>query len=214
MTDREFINEVIKLYREAKELIKGDRGYNIKRGVKKTISGKAEDLFALFIATRLDDPELEFWVEGQLQLGFESQQKSKTKPDLIIIRDGRITHLFELKTDMGYKRTFHTTKGFSELQERIGRLRNGQFEEATLNGIPIRVDENLSMHFVVISEINHGRKDNILGMKKAFDALDGVNLYYLSKGTHPNSGDRSERDIIINEDAFNRLFDDIQTNLI
>ena len=63
MTNQDFIYAICDFYKESRKLMVNPGDYNIWRGVSHSISSQSEDLFALFIAEKLNDPSLEFIVD-------------------------------------------------------------------------------------------------------------------------------------------------------
>ena len=105
MTEIEFFEKIHIKYKESNLLIEGDGGFNIKRGMAHVMSGYLEDLFALFIAKKINNPELEFYVDKVTSIRFKINEKAKSfKPDLMIIENGVMTHYFDLKSNLGWNR--------------------------------------------------------------------------------------------------------------
>lgn len=107
MEKEEFIEKIQAHRKKSEELMEGDGGYKIKRGMAHVISGYVEDLFALFIAKNLDHKELEYYVDKVTSIRFNPDEKAKSfKPDLSIVNNGILSHYFDLKTNMGWNRHF------------------------------------------------------------------------------------------------------------
>jgi hypothetical protein len=107
MTKEEFIHKIQQYRIDAEKLIEGDGGYNIKRGMAHVISGYVEDLFALYVATKIAKKEIEFFVDKVTSIRFNESDKAKSfKPDLSIVNNNVLTHYFDLKTNMGWNRDF------------------------------------------------------------------------------------------------------------
>ena len=54
MTEVAFFEKIHQKYKESNLLMEGNGGFNIKRGMAHVMSGYLEDLFALFIARKMD----------------------------------------------------------------------------------------------------------------------------------------------------------------
>lgn len=107
MTNKEFIKKLEKHRNNTHNLIEGDGGFNIKRGMGHTMSGYVEDLFALFIAQKINSKKKQFLVDKVTSVRFKEGEKAKSfKPDLSIIDEKIMTHYFDLKTNMGWNREF------------------------------------------------------------------------------------------------------------
>lgn len=105
MSNKEFIDKIIEEYVASRNLTFGNGGYDIERGMSHSTSGKAEDLFALYLARRLNDPKLKFLVDKPISFKPSSKQRTKTfKPDVAIIKNGVLTNYFDLKMDLGWNR--------------------------------------------------------------------------------------------------------------
>ena len=107
MTNREFIKKLDTHRNNTHNLIEGDGGFKIKRGMGHTMSGYVEDLFALFIAQKVNSKTKQFLVDKVTSIYFNKNDKAKSfKPDLSIIDKDTMTHYFDLKTNMGWNREF------------------------------------------------------------------------------------------------------------
>lgn len=217
MTNREFIDSIIDMYQSAKKLNFDYQPYTIWRGVSRSISGLVEDLFALFVARRLGDDSLEFIIDKTMSIETLDGKNISFRPDLAIVREGVITHIFDMKMDMGYKRRFHETPEFVKEEKKMSILRNGEYKKITYksngNKVELRTHKNIINQIVVISEKNEGRSTNRTDLIEAISHLDWINIYYLSGNVHPNRGKRSVKETIINEARFDQLFQDIKLNL-
>lgn len=106
MTQEEFVEKIHMHTTNAKNLIEGDGGFNIKRGMAHVTSGYVEDLFALYLAKKLNRVDLQYLVDKVTSIRFSLNGKATTfKPDLSIINSESIlTHYFDLKTNLGWNR--------------------------------------------------------------------------------------------------------------
>ena len=103
MTEMEFFEKVYQKYQESNHLLEGDGGFNIKRGMAHVISGYLEDLFALYIAQKVNRKDVEYFVDKVISIRFFEKEKAKSfKPDLAIIDNGVMTHYFDLKSNLGW----------------------------------------------------------------------------------------------------------------
>ncbi len=106
MTKEEFVEKIRFYTRNAKNLIEGNGGYNIHRGMAHVTSGYVEDLFALYLAKKLNRMDLQYLVDKVTSIRFSKNGKATTfKPDVSIINsDNVLTHYFDLKTNLGWNR--------------------------------------------------------------------------------------------------------------
>lgn len=95
---------------KSRELIEGNGGFNIRRGMSHVIAGYCEDLFALYVAKYVGSTEVKYYVDKVIKTKFEHEEKSKTfKPDLAIVdKNNVLTHYFDLKTDLGWIRNMES----------------------------------------------------------------------------------------------------------
>lgn len=106
MTENEFFEKVWHFQKECKELSEGDGGYKIRRGLAKVSSGYIEDLFALYLAKRINRYDLEFLVDKSTSLRYSKKEKATTfKPDISIISDDNVfKEYYDVKTNLGWNR--------------------------------------------------------------------------------------------------------------
>ena len=164
MNNQEFISHICNYYKESRELKIPDNPYEIWRGVNHSISSKSEDLFALFIAKRLNDSTLEFIVDKTITCKIPGKKSIQFRPDLAIVKDGILTHSIDLKMDMGYKRRYFETKAFGKQKEKFNLFRNQSFESVSYkrndNKFELNVSSEIKNQIVVISEKNGGKSSN------------------------------------------------------
>lgn len=216
MTNKEFIDTICDFYLESRELAIDPKGYDIWRGVSHSVSSRAEDLFALFVAERLKDNALEFIVDKTFSFKSEEGKSIKFRPDLAIVRNNTITHIFDLKMDMGYKRRYFETDRFKESEKMFEVLRSGKidtvsYREKRKTNHKLSISDKIINQIVVISEKNGGKASNRIEMIEAVDKLDWINLYYLTKEVHPNN--YNDEKPVMNDLEFERLFKDIKRRL-
>ena len=151
---------------------------------------------------------MSFNVEGEKSIQF--------RPDLAIIKNNTITHIFDLKMDMGYKRRYFESDTFIKKSEVFNIFRNNHYERVSYkidknNNRQLNVSENIINQVVVISEKNQGKLSNRTDMIEAIDTLDWIEIYYLTGENHPNN--YSDKKPEVRDEEFNRLFEDIKRNL-
>lgn len=212
MTDKEFISTICSYYKESRKLMVGANGHNIWRGVSHSISSQSEDLFALFVAEKLDDSSLEFIVDKTMTYKMPGQKSVQFRPDLAIVKNGTLTHSIDLKMDMGYKRRYFETPEFKIEERKFNALRNQNFESVSYKNegrkVELGVSSKIKNQIVVISEKNEGKSTNRTDMISAIAEMDWVEIYYLSGGVHPNN--YSNEKPIVKEEEFKSLISDIK----
>tara|TARA_B110000114_G_C15036777_1_gene375281 strand:+ start:344 stop:961 length:618 start_codon:yes stop_codon:yes gene_type:complete len=199
MTGKKFIDKVINHKDKANELIEGDGGFNIKRGMAHTISGYVEDLFALFIATNVNCKENEYLVDKVISIRFNENEKAKSfKPDLAIVNNNLLTHYFDLKTNMGWNRHFdiylkEKNAFIEKLKNRNAWIRHNKKEVQEIN-----ISEDLTYQMVVVFgwNINKDLLQNNLEIAKNYPNVK-VNILY--------AHDDESNEYSVNEKAFNSI---------
>ena len=220
MTNREFINTIIDYYVESRELTCNFEKYNIWRGVNHSVSSKAEDLFALFIAKKIDRLDIELIVDKTMSYRTPDGKSKQFRPDLAIVQNGILTHIIDLKMDMGYKRRYHETEKFKSEEVMYSLIRSQTNFPISYNQGPyieprfLAVSSNIKCQIVVISERNEGKSSNRTDMTASINCLDWARIYYLTGNIHPNYyGERAKELITIYNETFNTLINDIRANL-
>ncbi|CAM4236158.1 Restriction endonuclease [Zobellia roscoffensis] len=204
MTEIQFFQKIHKKYKESNLLIEGDGGFKIKRGMAHVMSGYLEDLFALFIAKKINNPELEFFVDKVTSIRFEINEKAKSfKPDLMIIENNVMTHYFDLKTNLGWNRNaenylINKNELIKKLKGRNAWIRDKQ--DKTIKDI--KIAEDLKYHMVIVfgGNINPAMMSNNFKVSRE---LENVQLDVL----HNQRKDESIGSI--NLEAFNNIYNSI-----
>lgn len=108
MTSLEFIQKFNYYGQKAKNLlVENDEDFPITRGMAHSISGFTEDLFALFVAKKMNRKDIQYLVDKVISVRLGGNHKAKSfKPDLAIIDNNVLTHYFDLKTNLGWNRNF------------------------------------------------------------------------------------------------------------
>jgi len=212
MTPEQLFSNIILAYRTAREAKFPDP--KIRRGGSHSISSETEDLFAKFLI--LNDPSVDMIrVDQTITLPANPPRMSKHKtfkPDLVLIRNGAIDSLIDIKMDIGYNRnglpdlcTRHA-ETVSLASGRTGNLKDGQTKESFSH----RFSQNLTYSVVLISGLN----SNKLQIQKdimTVQALEpAVEVFVLSKGLHLNDY-RWSPDIVLSQVDFD---EDIIANLL
>lgn len=157
MTEKELINSIIEKAKDARNLIEGNDDFNIKRGMAHSISGYCEDAFALYIARKLQNPELNFFVDKVISTKFEGHKRSTSfKPDLAIVTpENVLTHYFDLKTNLGWNRYLkeYLQKKNTFIESLISHNKawvTGKKEWSDFNTLSLNISPELKYHMVVV----------------------------------------------------------------
>tara|TARA_B110000211_G_C13953383_1_gene497209 strand:+ start:178 stop:825 length:648 start_codon:yes stop_codon:yes gene_type:complete len=212
MTNQDFISTICNFYKESRKLMVDAGDYKIWRGVSHSISSQSEDLFALFIAKKLNDSSLEFIVDKTMTYKMPGKKSIQFRPDLAIINKGVLTHSIDLKMDMGYKRRYFETPEFETEEKKFSTFREQTFESVSYrmndDKVELKVSPKIKNQIVVISEKNEGKSSNRTDMIEAINMMDWVSIYYLSGDVHPNN--YSNELPSVNDVQFERLINDIK----
>lgn len=156
MNDLEFLAKIRINSENAKNLIEGDGGYLIKRGMAHVTSGYIEDLFALYIAKKIAKKDLKYYVDKVTSIRFSKNGKATTfKPDLSIVNtENVLTHYFDLKTNLGWNRDL--TKYLKQKNEFISKIRGRKawiyFSKEDI--MEIKISDQLKYKMVVVDGWN------------------------------------------------------------
>ncbi|WP_154222312.1 hypothetical protein [Marinicella rhabdoformis] len=206
MKKEDFLSKIDNHVTKAADLIEGDGGYNIKRGMSHVVSGYVEDLFALFLAKYIGDQSIEYHVDKVTSIRFAPEEKAKSfKPDLSMIKDTTMTHYFDLKTNLGWNRTF--VDYLKEKSKFIESLRGKPAwiyfsDNKTVNHI--KISSNLRFQMVVIYGGNINPKLLKENLEKAIE-IPYVDVYILNKVAASNKG------YVINHHDFDKLLETVKS---
>lgn len=212
MTEQEFIDKINLQYQKAGELMEGKGEYNIYRGTAHPVSGYMEDVFALYMATRIGNKGLQFLVDKLISYREAKGRKAVTfKPDLAILDKSVLTHYYDLKTNLGWNRDLE--KYLREKNELIQKIKGQKgwisFPRADKN-IPeppqnIGYAENLTYHMVVFNGWNIHPEQLAKNIALA-NALENVEMSIL------NTWNTEKNALQINRKAFGDLYNNQHLN--
>lgn len=175
MTNTEFVEHIIRLYRQAEKSTEEFADPSIHRGRKHTISSMVEDLLAKYICERLADQTLELWIDYAISFKPAGAKSTKTiYPDILIVRPfGHVFKalaLIDVKMDLGWKRNLGGTmpakaKEIKDLQA----LRLATRKIFDKNGKRVKQDVHISsdikLSYAVMSDQNMGDASLFQGIK-------------------------------------------------
>lgn len=180
MTEIEFLDKIWKHQAKCKQLSEGDGGYNIRRGQAKVSSGYIEDVFALYLASRINNHKLEFLIDKLTSLRFSPKGRATTfKPDLSILNSEDVmTEYYDLKTNLGWNREIenYIKKKDDFIQKIKGRKGWIYFSKEEIKEIIF--SENLKYKMVVVHGGNINENQLKINIEKVKE-YKNVELYIL-----------------------------------
>ncbi|MFM7015672.1 MAG: hypothetical protein ACKOX3_05020 [Bacteroidota bacterium] len=213
MTNKEFIKGIAELYVKARQTT--FPANNIRRGKSHSISSQVEDFFALYISTMVSD-DTKIYIDQPIS--FKLNGKSKTiYADVAIIKDNKIQQVWDLKTDLGWKRDSFVQfcKDKIELvkgaRNQTAKLKDGQNKAQQT----LAFSNDMTFNIVVVSLTNISKSKGDLNVAGT-NNLENVGVYFLTKSLHPNNYGMTPDDIAekisYNETDFKRMTTRIKTN--
>lgn len=213
MTEKEFIKGIADLYVKARQTT--FPAGNIRRGKSHSISSQVEDFFAFYISQMvLEDTKI--YIDQPIS--FKLNGKSKTiYADVAVIKDNKIQQIWDLKTDLGWKRDSFVEfcKEKTELvkgaRNQTAKLKDG------LNKLQqsLSFSDDLTFNIVVVSLTNISVAKGDLNVTRTRD-LENVGVYFLTKALHPNNyemkPDEIAEKVTYNETDFKLMATRIKTN--
>lgn len=201
MTNQEFVDKINREYQKANDLLEGNGGYNIIRGTAHPVSGYMEDVFALYMAERINKISIQHLVDKLISIRFRKNGRATTfKPDLAILENNELKEYFDLKTNLGWNRDLekYLTKKNELIQMIKGR--NGWIHFSKENIQEIRYSNKLKYKMVVFNGWNINPDQLIKNIEFA-SKLENVELFIL------NTWNKETGELKLDDDAFNHLID-------
>lgn len=202
MGPKELFKQLVYLYRNAREPVFYHP--SIKRGRSHSIATQVEDLFAFFLSLNLTK-DYRFFVDQPLNFG-----KRQFYPDISVVENGKLIHVFDVKTDLGWKRN-EFSKFCEDKNKEIINFFNVKL--SATDGInkkkfTINPASEFHYHVVVLSGLNI-KKEKLEEHLNAISKLNYVHAYVLFPNEHPNYyGDDVEQfinSVTINDEDFKRI---------
>jgi len=201
MTNQEFVDKINKEYQIANDLLEGNGGYNIIRGTAHPVSGYMEDVFALYMAKRIDKISTQYLVDKLISIRFSKKGKATTfKPDLAILENNELKEYFDLKTNLGWNRDLE--KYLTKKNELISKIkgRNGWIYFSKDNVQEIIYSKDLKYKMVVFNAWNINPDQLIKNIEFASE-LENVEIFIL------NTWDKETGKLTLDNNAFENLID-------
>lgn len=198
MTEEDFFRKIKEHQVWCKGLAECSNGFNIKRGQAKVSSGYIEDLFAVYLAKRINRYDLQFLVDKTTSLKFSPNGKATTfKPDVSIINSENVmTEYYDLKTNLGWNRDIEMY--IKQKNDFISKIRGRKgwiyFSKEEIQNITFSSELKYKMVVVFGGNINQKLLAKNIEIVKEYE---NVELYILFD--HYNNRNNIE--------DFNRLYD-------
>ncbi len=207
-----FIDSIYNSYLDARKIKFPSAKNKINRGTSHSISSVAEDLFAKYCADILpSNSSIQILIDPQISFtgsGFMNNSGKRPllfRPDVCITVDNFITKVFDIKTDLGYKRNEITeqVKVLDTLIEKIKGL-DCYLKIDKINNLKekFKISEDIKMVIVVISGASNS--GNIEKTVEIISKNTKTEMLVLSKGQSINHYENTNR-FIVNEADFNKL---------
>lgn len=217
MTDKELIDKIIELYKEARvtTILKK----NIRRGRNHSISSKVEDLFAVYIAELLSDnsdslpDNIELLIDQPFT--YLTDKTYAIYPDIAVIINRKVVKVFDIKMDLGWNRDFYPfCKEKQELIDEIQGLNVKAKDGATKAETFYQLSQSLKYNIVIVSNENISQKKREENENR-ISTLDKnkIEVFILTQDIHPNNYDeQTVRNIPLRKPDFDRLKNEIKNN--
>ena len=168
------------------------------------MSSRVEDLFAFFLSLNMTQ-DFKYLVDQPLNIG-----KRQFYPDISIVKENRLIHTFDVKTDLGWKRN-----SFSEFcQQKNNELKDffnaelSATDGVTKDHFTIQSGNTFAYHIIILSGKNI-KTTTLNTHLETVKPLEHVQAYVLYPSNHPNYyGDDFEdfiESVEINENDFDRI---------
>jgi hypothetical protein len=217
MTNKELIEKVIDLYKEARVTINLKK--NIRRGRSHSISSKVEDLMAVYISEFLSDnsgvlpDNIELLIDQPFT--YHIDKTYAIYPDIAVIKDNKVVKLFDIKMDLGWKRDFYPfCKKKQELIDEIQGIDVKTKDGVTKEKKSYHISQTVKYNIIIISNKNISQKkreENELRIA----TLDKkkIEVFILTQEIHPNNYDEQVvKNIQLRQLDFDNLKNEIENN--
>jgi hypothetical protein len=208
MENKEFINKICELYKEARK--PKFRDNKILRGRSHSISSSAEDLLALFLVKNIN-PDL-LYIDQPISV---EGIKGVKYPDIIIVNNGEVTNFCDLKMDMGWNRSglyglceeqFNWIK---TVRGKTCRIKDGISKKISYYKISADATNNI----IVVSDQNSNKSlYNQIEKTKKMNPVSEV--FLLTSGKHLNSYKISVGELVkeinIKNEEFEKLIEKLR----
>ncbi len=191
MNEKQFITKVIESYHTAREPLFSNP--KIRRGRSHSVASKIEDLFALYLVNKIKSDQI--YIDQPISV---VGSKAQIYPDIVIVKNKKITALCDVKMDLGWKRNelYNFCKRHASLLKKIRgikcKIRDGQTKE----DIYYQIDKKACLNIVIISDQNINKTLLAKHIKKIEPFKNVVRVIILTSGEHPNTYRISTSDLL------------------
>ncbi|MER0439312.1 hypothetical protein [Emticicia sp. W12TSBA100-4] len=197
MTQTEFIDKVRQAYIVARDFLYQPitNQQVLTRGTSHSISSVTEDLFGCYCTEKITNAgNIKVYIDPQLSFSGTNLKNKNNKrpllvrPDLAIANDNVIQCMFDIKTDLGYKR-IELYNHAKERNDQINLIKKSvakYYDGKTKVQKHLTFSEDTKFIYVVISQgnIKKSVQDDFISRIRQ---LDKVEIYQLSTGDHLNA---------------------------
>lgn len=197
MTQTEFIEKIRSAYIDARDFVYKPTTnlHALTRGTSHSISSLTEDLFGCYCTEKIPtDDKVKIHIDPQLSFrgtGLKNKSKKKSlliRPDLVLTRNNIANCMFDIKTDIGYKRI----ELFNQAKERNDQIELIRNKTAFCKDGKSKVEEQIEFSsdikfiYIVLSQGNIN-KDIQVKFITDIRNLPNVDIFLLTIGDHLNA---------------------------
>jgi len=214
-TPDDFIKDIVSLYDTAKSIQINKQTENIdalSRGRNHSISSKVEDLFAYFLMVNLKQylkKDTLFFIDQKIIF---TNDKTYFYPDIAIVCENQIVSMFDLKTDLGYKRStiisdlYNKQNFVNEIKNKQIKITDGQDKTKVYY---YKISNNIKYETVVLSDLNISKNDLQIIKNNSVNE-NSSNIYFLSSNEHLNFyNKKNNKEIKIYYNEFDNIMQSI-----
>ncbi len=205
MTNQNFIDNIVKLYSEAR-YSKFPEG-KIHRGRSHSISSSTEDLFAKYLVGKVSVDKI--FVDQPITI---REIKKTIYPDVTLEYKAEIIAFFDIKMDLGWNRDglydlcLNQYNLLNKIRGKNCKIRDGITKEDSEHVI----SNNISMNIVLISDQNINNKKLSTQIEKIKRLAPAVDVFVLTSGVHPNEYRKNNKTMEIKNEEFDLLVNKVK----
>lgn len=192
MNAKQLIVRIQKEYKKAKKPLIATP--MIARKTSHTISSIIEDLVAYYFSNIIRK-DLKILIDPQISVnGLKNKTGNKKllfRPDICIMKNDVVKAIFDIKTDLGYKRSEFIRYAKDRVKElnKIKKNNKGcSLKDDDKEIQSVKIDDNLKWIYIVVSDDNIN-KDQFIKIENEIGTMSDVELFTLVKGEHPRKSD-------------------------
>ena len=176
----ELKDNISKVWTETKENI----GENIFRGHTRSISSDVEDAIAVFTSSVLEN-KFEIYIDSSVTVN-----KKTNRPDFLIIKDGKVVALAEIKSNMGCCRNAtDTINKIYEMNERFKNAGTIECKFSNQESRTVKYSKDTKLLLIALTSQNGGKTASIMKNINYAKSKD-INHFLLFNGWYDNLTNR------------------------